>query len=157
MVGDARVQDLVNVHFRTKEPLSRFLMRRRRDDKSSDDRAMLHFVCNPDLAWAFVCHDGNDGEWALQIPFFPPFQTTEDDLDGGKVRDVTWTGLLGIVPRRGGMEADADEDDLDFEVLSVRPWTMSASLQSVISWDRRGTWLSWGTRRTRFLRPGDSG
>ncbi|KAL3772353.1 hypothetical protein ACHAW5_010355 [Stephanodiscus triporus] len=125
MLGDERVQDLINVHFRTNGALSRFLMRRRCDGLFSDDRAMLHFVYNPGLVGVFVCHDGNEGEWVLQIPFFPPFQTTEDNFDEGKVRDMIWTGLLGAVPRRERTEVDEDEDDFDFEVLSVRPWTMS--------------------------------
>ena len=82
MIGNENVQDLINVHFRTNDALSKFLMRRgRRGRRGEDDdgreeeyddevdrrdvghrpedenRAMLHFVYNHDLVGVFVCHD----------------------------------------------------------------------------------------------------
>jgi len=121
MLGDPSVQNLINVHFRTNRKLSDLLMKRRqRHGQEYDDQAMLHFVYNSQLVGAFVCHDGNEGEWVLQIPFFPPFQTMEDDFDVTKVRDMVWAGLLG------DCHARKIDSSADFEILSIRPWTMSS-------------------------------
>ncbi|KAL3817370.1 hypothetical protein ACHAXA_005005 [Cyclostephanos tholiformis] len=145
MIGNDNVQDLINVHFRTNIELSRFLMRdcddrrRRRRGRGSgndhedeggedDDRAMLHFVYNDRLVGVFVCHDGNDGEWVLQIPYFPPYQTIEDDFGPDRVREMIWSGLLGGVVAGGQVDDDDDHydhKDFDFDVLSIRPWKMS--------------------------------
>lgn len=109
MVGENAMQNLINVHFRTNSQLSNILM-------ENNNQAMLHFVYNSQLVGAFVCHDGNKGEWVLQIPFFPPYQSM-DDFSVDKIRDMIWAGL-GL-PR-------SHEDLCDFDVLSIRPWTMSS-------------------------------
>lgn len=117
MSGEPSIQSLINVHFRTNEKLSELLMRRHRD------RAMLHFVYNPRLVGAFVCHDGKRGEWVLQVPFFPPFQAAED-FDETRVRDIIWSGLVGTArPHDDNLDCN---NHLGFEILSVRPWTMSS-------------------------------
>mmetsp|Transcript_6481 Transcript_6481/g.14653 ORF Transcript_6481/g.14653 Transcript_6481/m.14653 type:complete len:865 (+) Transcript_6481:28-2622(+) len=118
MMGDSSMQNLMNVHFRTNDSLSKLLMSR------SNNQAMLHFVYNSHLVGAFVCHDGNKGEWVLQIPFFPPFQTMETDFDSDTVRDMIWAGLVGT--RNTDKETADNEDDFNFEILSIRPWTMSS-------------------------------
>ena len=109
MMGTSTMQNLINVHFRTNPQLSTMLMR-------ESDQAMLHFVYNSQLVGAFVCHDGRKGEWVLQIPFFPPYQTM-DDFTVDKVRKMVWAGL--------GMESH-EASECDFDVLSIRPWTMSS-------------------------------
>ncbi|KAL7523569.1 hypothetical protein ACHAWF_000576, partial [Thalassiosira exigua] len=127
MAGDDRLQELVNVHFRTNARLSELLMRRSArsgGDGGGDDRAMLHFVYNSRLVGCFVCHDGSKGEWALQVPYFLPYQTVEKDFSERKVRDMIWAGLG--VRREGGDEGAASEDRYDIDVLSIRPWTMSS-------------------------------
>jgi len=135
MLGDSCMQNLINVHLRTNRRLSELLMRSQRracSDHDHDDRAMLHFVYNSKLVGAFVCHDGNEGEWVLQIPFFPPFQTMEDDFDSKTVESMIWAGLLGDdddihrSPRQDGADSEANDEDMDFEILSIRPWTMSS-------------------------------
>jgi len=104
------MQNLINIHFRTNSQLSNMLMK-------GSDQAMLHFVYNSQLVGAFVCHDGRKGEWVLQVPFFPPYQTM-DDFSIDKVRDMIWAGL-GVVDSHAAKECD-------FDVLSIRPWTMSS-------------------------------
>ena len=116
MLGDSSLQNLINVHFRTNNKLSKLLM-----DRSSNNQAMLHFVYNSQVVGAFVCHDGNEGEWVLQVPFFPPFQTVDVDFDEIKVRDMVWAGLVGT-----GHQSATATDGLDFDILSIRPWTMSS-------------------------------
>ncbi|KAL9182180.1 hypothetical protein ACHAXT_012832 [Thalassiosira profunda] len=120
MLGDDSIQNLINVHFRTNDGLSELLMRK-------SDQAMLHFVYNAQLVGAFVCHDGRRGEWVLQVPFFPPFQTVED-FDQRNVREMIWAGLG--VP----LDIARESGDLGFDILSIRPWTMSSLVaQSYVS------------------------
>ena len=123
MLGDNSMQNLINVHFRTNGKLSRLLMQRSYSNTSSHDQAMLHFVYNTKVVGAFVCHDGTKGEWVLQIPFFPPYQTIENDFDMTKVRDMIWAGLVGN--HRTSTTQEYDEE-LNFDILSIRPWTMSS-------------------------------
>jgi len=126
MMGDANMQNLINVHFRTNANLSKLLMKQKQK-RGGDDRAMLHFVYNSKLVGAFVCHDGNTGEWVLQIPFFPPFQTMEHDFKLDKVKDMIWAGLLGnsVNSVNNTLSSDA-ATNLDLEILSIRPWTMAS-------------------------------
>ncbi|KAL7426473.1 hypothetical protein ACHAXH_000353, partial [Discostella pseudostelligera] len=115
MMGDHSIQNLINVHFRTNTSLSKYLMRRQ------NNQAMLHFVYNSQLVGVFVCHDGHKGEWVLQIPFFPPYQTM-DDFDTNYVRELIWAGL-GVRPHH-------PDDTFNVDILSIRPWTMTSLVAS---------------------------
>lgn len=110
--GEASLQHMMNIHFRTNSALSAQLM------KHTKDQAMLHFVYNPMLVGAFVCHDGREGEWVLQVPYFPPYQLPGVDFTTEKVKEMIWYGLLGHVPNT----------ECDFNILSVRSWTMSSQV-----------------------------
>lgn len=110
MRGDAALQHMMNIHFRTNSALSELLM------KNKGDQAMLHFVYNPALIGAFVCHHGHEGEWVLQVPYFPPYQVPDVDFTIDKVREMIWFGLLGQNP----------DNEYNFDILSIRSWTMSA-------------------------------
>ena len=133
MIGDPGVQELINVHFRTNAALSSFLMMKQQqhhDNDDSNNQAMLHFIYNSQLVGCFVCHDGYEGEWVLQIPYFPPYQTLEVDFSTDKVRQMIWSGLLGVIPNEKKTEEDGsgnynNASFYDFEILSIRPWTMS--------------------------------
>jgi 2-polyprenyl-6-methoxyphenol hydroxylase-like FAD-dependent oxidoreductase len=131
MIGEPKVQELINVHFRTNTALSTFLMKQHQNE-NDDNQAMLHFIYNSQLVGCFVCHDGYEGEWVLQIPYFPPYQTLEVDFNYDKVRQMIWSGLLGIVMSDNNKKTDDDAGNnnttyhlYDFEILSIRPWTMS--------------------------------
>jgi len=135
MNGEASIQDLINVHFRTNEALSKLLMGNSTTNPTSpkslnerngeNNQAMLHFIYNSKLVGVFVCHDGNHGEWVLQIPFFPPFQTM-DDFTEEKVRGMIWAGL-GIHPTNDNIASTINSnDEYRFDILSLRPWTMSS-------------------------------
>jgi 2-polyprenyl-6-methoxyphenol hydroxylase-like FAD-dependent oxidoreductase len=120
MVGDDSIQNLVNVHFRTNDSLSKYLMRHH------ENRAMLHFIYNSQLVGVFICHDGNKGEWVLQIPFFPPYQTMSD-FNPSYVRELVWAGL-GVHPSEGQAGPDHTQfgNNFNVEILSIRPWTMTS-------------------------------
>ena len=121
MVGDDSIQNLVNVHFRTNDSLSKYLMRHH------ENRAMLHFIYNSQLVGVFVCHDGNKGDWVLQIPFFPPYQTISD-FNPNYVRELVWAGL-GVHPSEEGQDGPGHTqfgNNFNVEILSIRPWTMTS-------------------------------
>ena len=118
MRGDSALQHMMNIHFRTNSSLSSLLMAQK------GDQAMLHFVYNPSLVGAFVCHDGHGGEWVLQVPYFPPYQVPEVDFTPDKVKDMIWFGLLGHIPTN----SDASGEQYKFDILSVRSWTMSSQV-----------------------------
>lgn len=120
MMGDSCIQNLINVHFRTNSSLSSYLMRHH------ENQAMLHFVYNSQLVGVLVCHDGKKGEWVLQIPFFPPYQTIAD-FDPNYVRELVWAGL-GVHPSEGqGLGGyNQSGDDFNLDILSIRPWTMTS-------------------------------
>ena len=143
MNGNDKMQHLLNVHFRTNDALSKVLMTNRSnnnnsDNESSSHQAMLHFIYNPQLVGVFVCHDGRKGEWVLQIPFFPPFQTMNDFTEEN-VKEMIWAGLGVVRPARtagttgasssndGDGDGDNNHDHVhDIDILSIRPWTMSS-------------------------------
>ena len=121
MTGNAAMQHLINVHFRTSTQLSQHLKERHKDRIG-----MLHFVFHQNVVGAFVCHDIEDGDWVLQIPFFPPFQDwkgyTED-----VVRKIVASGL-GIDKYNNNSNSDFTHNDEDIEILSIKPWTMAATV-----------------------------
>ena len=39
---------------------------------------MLHFVYNRNVVSVLVCHDIQEGEFVLQVPYFPPVESIED-------------------------------------------------------------------------------
>jgi 2-polyprenyl-6-methoxyphenol hydroxylase-like FAD-dependent oxidoreductase len=114
LAGNPAMQHLMNVHFRTSELLSKRLMERK------EAVGMLHFVFNSQIVGAFVCHNAEEGEWVLQVPYFPPFQEPKDfTLD--RVREMVLAGLLG----HNISESDKMQG---IEVLSIKPWTMAATV-----------------------------
>ncbi len=114
MAGNPEMQHLINVHFRTNANLSKRLMER------METVGMLHFVFNEALVGAFVCHNLEDGEWVLQIPYFPPYQEAVDFTEQ-KVRQMVKAGLTG-----GSDDTDNSINHID--ILSIKPWTMSSTV-----------------------------
>lgn len=62
----------MNVHFRSKE-IGKEMIKNR-------DTGMLYFLYNSDLVSVLVCHDIEEGEFVLQIPYYPPIETVEYDF-----------------------------------------------------------------------------
>jgi len=114
LAGNPAMQHLINVHFRTSEQLSKRLMERK------EAVGMLHFVFNSLVVGAFVCHNAEEGEWVLQIPYFPPFQEPKD-FTHDRVREMVLAGLLDH-------KASESENIRGIEVLSIKPWTMAATV-----------------------------
>jgi len=114
MLGQPMLQHLISVHFRTTPSLSAKLA------ADADKANMLHFVFNEKLVGCFVCHDLQEGEWVLQVPYFEPFQTSEA-YTTQRVRELIMAGL--------GIDAINDGDGARaVDALSIRPWTMSSTV-----------------------------
>ncbi|KAK1575977.1 hypothetical protein Q3G72_009839 [Acer saccharum] len=67
--GEKDLQKLVSVHFMSLD-LGDYLLNER--------PGMLFFVFNTEVIGVLVAHDLKQGEFVLQIPFFPPQQNLED-------------------------------------------------------------------------------
>jgi 2-polyprenyl-6-methoxyphenol hydroxylase-like FAD-dependent oxidoreductase len=95
------LQHLVNVHFFSPQ-LAELLL----------DRlpAMLYFIYSPKGVGVLVAHSLAEGEFVLQVPFFPPHQP-EIDFTPGRCADI-------IAQLAGGT--------FDLDIRSVRPWRMGA-------------------------------
>jgi hypothetical protein len=53
----------VNVHFRSKDVGKMML--------DNNEHGMLYFLYNEDTISVLVCHDIQEGEFVLQIPYYP--------------------------------------------------------------------------------------
>lgn len=69
MKGEKDLQKLVSVHFLSKD-LGQYLLNER--------PGMLFFIFNTEVIGVLVAHDLKQGEFVLQIPFYPPQQNLED-------------------------------------------------------------------------------
>ena len=122
--GTPAMQHLINIHF-TSPSLARAL----RDARSGSGgaAAMLYFVFNPDVVAAVVAHDlRGDGEFVAQVPFFPPFQTLEEDFTREKCARLVRAAARDPKNQSGG-RSDVDSF-ADVVVRGVRRWTMSAEV-----------------------------
>ncbi|KAH9315639.1 hypothetical protein KI387_024266 [Taxus chinensis] len=102
--GEQDMQKLISVHFLSKE-LGHFLSEKR--------PGMLYFVFNPKIIGVVVAHDLNEGEFVVQIPFYPPQQRFED-FSTEVCREFI-SNLIGY-------------DHVDLEIKSIKPWAMHAEV-----------------------------
>jgi 2-polyprenyl-6-methoxyphenol hydroxylase-like FAD-dependent oxidoreductase len=102
MLGQGEIQHLINVHFSIDE-----------DNNNKEDEAippaMLYTIFSPKVLAMVVRH--SRGEYVMQIPYFPPYQTLDEDFTQDKVRDM-------IVAALG--------QPMTFQIQSIRPWTMGS-------------------------------
>lgn len=114
MEGERDLQKLVSVHFLSRD-LGRYL--------SSQKPGMLFFIFNPGAIGVLVAHDLENGEFVLQIPFYPPQQMFEDF--SAKVCEQIIVKLVGWEPA-------------DVQVLDIKPWAMHAEVaETYISCNNR--------------------
>lgn len=108
MLGTPNLQRLINVHFEVHSESTG-----RKDEHSNEQPrippAMLYTVFHSDVLAMVVRH--GPGEYVLQIPYFDPYQTPEEDFSIDKVRKIVRSTL-------------GSNDD--FTIHSVRPWTMGS-------------------------------
>ena len=113
-VGQEGIQHLINVHVKTcPDWAQRYL------HANGTSYAMLYSVFHPAVVAMIVCH--SVGEYVLQIPYFPPYQSLEEDFSEAKVTEMVRNAM--------GMGEDEEEfarSESKLEVVSVKPWTMSS-------------------------------
>ncbi|CAM9132737.1 unnamed protein product, partial [Hapterophycus canaliculatus] len=106
---------LVNIHFTCRELAD--LLLEQKDGKGKEGKTkrpgMLYFVYNEETICVLVAHNVQKGEWACQVPFFPPHQTAEF---------FTRERSLSIIREALGPGGSR----LKINIRSVRPWTMNA-------------------------------
>mmetsp|Transcript_14397 Transcript_14397/g.22187 ORF Transcript_14397/g.22187 Transcript_14397/m.22187 type:complete len:681 (+) Transcript_14397:64-2106(+) len=78
-----------------------------------DPAAMLYAIFNEECIAMMVRHSAE--EYVLQLPYFPPYQSLERHFCSSKIRQVVSKSL---------------GDGIEFDIISVRPWTMSSCIAS---------------------------
>ncbi|KAK6922376.1 FAD-binding domain [Dillenia turbinata] len=114
MRGERDLQKLVSIHFFSKD-LGQYLL--------SDRPGMLYFIFNTDAIGVLVAHDLQQGEFILQIPFYPPLQNIDDFSP--KMCEKLIFKLVGL-----------ELEDID--VIDVKPWVMHAEVaEKFVSHDNK--------------------
>jgi 2-polyprenyl-6-methoxyphenol hydroxylase-like FAD-dependent oxidoreductase len=111
-LGSHSIQHLVNVHVTVDPQVASRL------HEQESNYGMLYSIFNPHVIAMVVCHDANKGEYVIQIPYFPPYQTWDEDFAPSKLQTML-SAIFG--PR---------VSPASVRIRSVRPWTMG-SLVSV--------------------------
>ncbi|KAK9072259.1 hypothetical protein SSX86_008692 [Deinandra increscens subsp. villosa] len=104
MRGEKDIQRLVSVHFLSQE-LGQYLMH--------EKPGMLFFIFNPGAIGVLVAHDLKQGEFVLQMPFYPPQQ---------KFEDFTAETCKRLIFKLVG------RDLADINVVDIKPWVMHAEV-----------------------------
>lgn len=55
---------------------------------SNEEHGMLYFLYNDDIISVLVCHDIRNGEFVLQIPYYPNIQDFKLDFTQEKCRQL---------------------------------------------------------------------
>ncbi|XP_022966729.1 uncharacterized protein LOC111466353 isoform X1 [Cucurbita maxima] len=104
MKGEKNLQKLVSIHFFSRE-LGEYLLTER--------PGMLYFIFNIEAIGVLVAHDLKQGEFILQVPFYPPQQNIEDFCP--KMCEEIIFNLVGL-------------NLCDVDVQDVKPWIMHAEV-----------------------------
>ncbi|XP_042057215.1 putative polyketide hydroxylase [Salvia splendens] len=104
MSGEHDLQKLISIHF-TSQDLGQYLMNER--------PGMLFFIFNTEAIGVLVAHDLMQGEFVLQVPFYPP-QQRFDDFSSRMCEKI----IFSLVGR----------ELADTNVLDVKPWVMHAEV-----------------------------
>ncbi|KAM3304086.1 2,4-dichlorophenol 6-monooxygenase [Capsicum chacoense] len=104
MRGEKDLQKLVSVHFLSLE-LGQYLIKER--------PGMLFFIFNKDAIGVLVAHDLKQGEFVLQVPFYPPQQ---------KLEDFSSEMCKRLIFKLVGRELP------DINVMDIKPWVMHAEV-----------------------------
>ncbi|KAK3223582.1 hypothetical protein Dsin_010607 [Dipteronia sinensis] len=102
--GEQDLQELVSVHFLSRD-LGDYLLNER--------PGMLFFIFNTEVIGVLVAHDLKQGEFVLQLPFFPPQQNLEDFSP-----EICKKLIIKLVGRELS----------NVDVLDVKPWVMNAEV-----------------------------
>jgi 2-polyprenyl-6-methoxyphenol hydroxylase-like FAD-dependent oxidoreductase len=98
-------QHLINIHVQIPYEIAQQI-------HSENNYAMLYSVYTPAVVAMIVCH--TIGEYVIQIPYFPPYQTVEDDFNASKVK-VLLDSIFGF-----------PNVSQYLQIRSVAPWIMKS-------------------------------
>ncbi|KAL2510328.1 FAD/NAD(P)-binding oxidoreductase family protein [Forsythia ovata] len=114
MSGEKDLQKLISVHFMSQD-LGQYLINER--------PGMLFFIFNTEAIGVLVAHDLKQGEFVLQVPFYPPQQ---------KLEDFSFKMCERLIFKLVGREL------ADIDVMDVKPWVMHAEVaESFLSCNNR--------------------
>ncbi|CAK9162014.1 unnamed protein product [Ilex paraguariensis] len=114
MRGEKDLQNLVSVHFSSQD-LGQYLL--------SERPGMLFFIFNTEGIGVLVAHDLKQGEFVLQVPFYPPQQ---------KLEDFSYKMCERLIIKLVGQEL------ADIDVIDIKPWVMHAEVsERFVSCDNR--------------------
>ncbi|XP_010248895.1 PREDICTED: uncharacterized protein LOC104591655 isoform X2 [Nelumbo nucifera] len=104
MRGERDLQNLVSIHFFSQN-LGHYLLH--------DRPGMLFFIFNTDAIGVLVAHDLNQGEFVLQVPFYPPQQN---------IKDFSFEVCKELILKLVGQNL------VDIDVVDIKPWVMHAEV-----------------------------
>ncbi|XP_022887617.1 uncharacterized protein LOC111403366 isoform X1 [Olea europaea var. sylvestris] len=104
MSGEKNLQNLISIHFMSQD-LGQYLI--------NDRPGMLFFIFNTEAIGVLVAHDLKQGEFVLQVPFYPPQQRLED---------FSFRMCERLIFKLVGRKL------LDIEVMDIKPWVMHAQV-----------------------------
>ena len=103
-------QHLINVHVTIPKDIANEI------HTKHNNYAMLYSVYTSDIIAMIVCH--TIGEYVIQIPYFPPYQTVEDDFSLDQV--VSYMDVIFGYPNIAK----------ECHIHSIAPWTMKSWIAS---------------------------
>ncbi|KAF2292564.1 hypothetical protein GH714_025609 [Hevea brasiliensis] len=112
--GEKDLQRLLSIHFFSRD-LGQYLLNER--------PGMLFFIFNTEAIGVLVAHDLKQGEFILQVPFYPPQQNVDDfNLE------ICEKLIFKLVGR----------ELLDIDVIEIKPWVMHAEVaEKFVNCDNR--------------------
>ncbi|WCJ38692.1 FAD/NAD(P)-binding oxidoreductase family protein [Euphorbia peplus] len=114
LTGEKDLQKLVSIHFFCRD-LGQYLLNER--------PGMLFFIFNTEAIGVLVAHDLQQGEFILQVPFYPPQQSVSDFSP-----QICKKLILKLI----GQELR------DIEVMEIKPWVMHAEVaEKFVTCDNR--------------------
>ncbi|CDW87725.1 polyketide hydroxylase-like [Stylonychia lemnae] len=111
MFGANNIQNFVNLHFRSKE-IGELM-------KKQDRTSMLYFLYNQDLVSVLVCHDIDEGEFVLQVPYFPPIESIDDYKDQYKCLEIIRKSMFS-----DELRSRSDIQSIKIDLRNINAWKM---------------------------------
>ncbi|XP_050205589.1 uncharacterized protein LOC126655439 [Mercurialis annua] len=102
--GEKDLQKLISIHFFSRD-LGKYLL--------SERPGMLFFIFNTEAIGVLVAHDLKEGEFIMQVPFYPPQQD---------VKDFSKEICRDLILKLAGRELS------DINMIEVKPWVMHAEV-----------------------------
>jgi 2-polyprenyl-6-methoxyphenol hydroxylase-like FAD-dependent oxidoreductase len=107
------LQSFLNIHFTSKKL----------GDIAKKDPAMIYFVYNPQAVVVIVMHSADEGEFVMQVPFYPPL-THPSDYSEAQINDLVNSCV------------QSHEYIDDIHIKSMKQWKMTTRCANFIKKDK---------------------